>query len=106
VFVSLNAVVEPAHKAVVTSGLQLSIPLGMLLGVTAGSAAMLQVVQNVLDKKLLEAGLDLAHRTEVITSLKFLDRDVDSNGFKDHREIDSKCQLYLAFADITKRRRH
>ncbi|KAI0453599.1 major facilitator superfamily transporter [Xylaria acuta] len=66
VFVSLNAVVEPAHKAVVTSGLQLAIPIGMLLGVTVGSAVMLDVVQRVLDKKLFEVGLDLESRTEII----------------------------------------
>ncbi|KAI0440589.1 major facilitator superfamily transporter [Xylaria telfairii] len=66
VFVSLNAVVEPAHKAVVTSGIQLAIPIGMLLGVTAGSAVMLDVVQRVLDKRLFEIGLDLESRTEII----------------------------------------
>ncbi|KAI1751536.1 major facilitator superfamily transporter [Xylaria castorea] len=66
VFVSLNAVVEPAHKAVVNSGLQLAIPIGMLLGVTTGSAVMLDVVQRVLDKKLFEIGLDLESRTEII----------------------------------------
>ncbi|KAI0856219.1 major facilitator superfamily transporter [Xylaria cubensis] len=66
VFVSLNAVVEPAHKAVVNSGLQLAIPIGMLLGVTAGSAVMLDVVQRVLDRKLFEIGLDLESRTEII----------------------------------------
>ncbi|KAI1127072.1 major facilitator superfamily transporter [Nemania abortiva] len=66
VFVSLNAVVDPEHKAVVTSGLQLSIPIGMLLGVTAASAVMLEVLQRVLDKRLLEFGLNLERRTEVI----------------------------------------
>ncbi|KAI0201228.1 major facilitator superfamily transporter [Astrocystis sublimbata] len=66
VFVSLNAVVEPAHKAVVTSGLNLAIPIGTLLGVTAGSAAMLDVIQRVVDKKLLEIGLDFESRTEII----------------------------------------
>ncbi|KAI1735285.1 major facilitator superfamily transporter [Xylaria scruposa] len=66
VFVSLNAVVEPAHKAVVNSGLQLAIPIGMLLGVTSGSAVMLDVIQRVLDRKLFEIGLDLESRTEII----------------------------------------
>ncbi|KAH8162618.1 hypothetical protein CIB48_g5620 [Xylaria polymorpha] len=66
VFVSLNAVVEPVHKAVVTSGIQLAIPIGMLLGVTAGSAVMLDVIQRVLDKRLFEIGLDLESRTEII----------------------------------------
>ncbi|KAI0403696.1 major facilitator superfamily transporter [Xylaria palmicola] len=66
VFVSLNAVVEPAHKAVVTSGLQLAIPIGMLLGVAAGSAVMLHVIQRILDEKLLEVGLSLEDRTEII----------------------------------------
>ncbi|TGJ79364.1 hypothetical protein E0Z10_g9408 [Xylaria hypoxylon] len=66
VFVSINAVVDPAHKAVATSGLQLAIPIGMLLGVTAGSAVMLDIVQKVVDKKLLDIGLSLESRTEII----------------------------------------
>jgi hypothetical protein len=65
VFVSLNAVVEPAHKAVVTSGLQLAIPVGMLLGVAASSAVMLDVLQKALDRKLFDIGLSLESRTEV-----------------------------------------
>ncbi|GAP82337.1 putative major facilitator superfamily transporter [Rosellinia necatrix] len=66
VFVSLNAVVEPAHKAVVTSGLQLAMPIGMLIGVSAGSAVMLDVLQRVLDKNLLEIGLGFESRAEII----------------------------------------
>ncbi|KAI8622885.1 major facilitator superfamily domain-containing protein [Xylariaceae sp. FL1651] len=66
VFVSINAVVEPAHKAVVTSGLQLAMPIGMLLGVAASSAVMLDVLQKALDTKLLGFGLGLEARTEII----------------------------------------
>lgn len=66
VFVSLNAVVDPEHKAVVTSGLQMSFPIGMLLGVTAASAVMLDVLQRVLDNKLLAAGLSVEKRAKVI----------------------------------------
>lgn len=66
VFVSINAVVDPAHKAVATSGLQLSMPIGMLLGVTSASAVMLDVLQRVLDKKLLQFGLSLESRSEVL----------------------------------------
>ncbi|KAI1272989.1 major facilitator superfamily transporter [Xylaria sp. FL0933] len=66
VFVSINAVVEPEHKAVANSGLQLAMPIGMLLGVTAGSAVMLDVLQRVLNKKLLEVGLSPETRAEII----------------------------------------
>ncbi|KAI3317826.1 MFS general substrate transporter [Xylariaceae sp. AK1471] len=66
VFVSINAVVEPAHKAVVTSGLQLAIPIGMLLGVASSSAVMLDVLQKALDQKLFDIGLSLENRTEII----------------------------------------
>ncbi|GAW18421.1 hypothetical protein ANO14919_078960 [Xylariales sp. No.14919] len=66
VFVSINAVVDREHKAVATSGLQLAVPIGMLLGVTAGSAVMLDVVQKVVDKKLIAIGLGLESRTEII----------------------------------------
>ncbi|KAI0426279.1 major facilitator superfamily transporter [Xylaria sp. FL1042] len=66
VFVSINAVVEPEHKAVANSGLQLAIPIGMLLGVTAGSAVMLDVLQRVLNRKLLDVGLNPEVRAEII----------------------------------------
>ncbi|KAI0391453.1 major facilitator superfamily transporter [Xylariaceae sp. FL0594] len=66
VFVCLNAVVEPAHKAVVVSGLQLTFPIGMLLGVTASSAAMFGLLPSTLEKKLLEIGLPPETRSEII----------------------------------------
>ncbi|KAI1827756.1 major facilitator superfamily transporter [Xylaria intraflava] len=66
VFVSLNAVAEPAHKAVVTSLLQLTMPIGMLLGVAAGSAVMVGVLKKILAAKLLEIGLGDEIRGEII----------------------------------------
>ncbi|KAI1313209.1 major facilitator superfamily transporter [Xylaria venustula] len=66
VFVSIQAVVEPEHKAVANSGLQLAMPIGMLLGVTAGSAVMLDVLQRVLNDRLLDIGLSPENRVEII----------------------------------------
>ncbi|KAI0968701.1 major facilitator superfamily transporter [Xylaria arbuscula] len=66
VFVSIQAVVEPEHKAVANSGMQLAMPIGMLLGVTAGSAVMLDVLQRVLNDRLLRIGLRPENRAEII----------------------------------------
>ncbi|KAI1814935.1 major facilitator superfamily transporter [Poronia punctata] len=66
-FVGLNAVIEPAHKAVIVSGLQLALPVGMLLGVTASSAALFGLIQTTLDQKLLEIGLSPESRSEIIS---------------------------------------
>ncbi|KAI0020297.1 MFS general substrate transporter [Xylariomycetidae sp. FL0641] len=66
IFVSLNAVVEPAHKAVVASGLYLAMPVGMVLGVAASSAVMLQILHTTLDQRLLGLGLDVDVRREII----------------------------------------
>lgn len=65
IFVSLNAVVEPAHKAVAASGLYLSMPVGQMAGVAAASAVMLEVLQMSLFARLTELGLGAAIKTEV-----------------------------------------
>ncbi|KAI1335280.1 MFS general substrate transporter [Xylariaceae sp. FL0016] len=67
VFVALNAVVEPAHKAVVSSGLYLAIPVGMALGVATSSAVMLEVLQNTLRARLEELGLVSEEIAEIIS---------------------------------------
>ncbi|KAI1505733.1 MFS general substrate transporter [Biscogniauxia marginata] len=66
IFVGINAVVEPSHKAVVASGLNLSMPIGMVLGVAASSAVMLQMLQRTLDTRLIELGLNLEARAQII----------------------------------------
>ncbi|KAI5924218.1 MFS general substrate transporter [Camillea tinctor] len=66
VFVSINAVVEPCHKAVVASGLNLAMPIGMVLGVAASSAVMVQMLQKTLDVRLIQLGLDHEARGKII----------------------------------------
>ncbi|KAI1320501.1 MFS general substrate transporter [Xylariaceae sp. FL0255] len=65
VIISITAVVEPSHRAVVSSGLQLVTPVAMILGVAASSAVMLGVLQKSLAKKLTEIGLDDEIRDKV-----------------------------------------
>ncbi|KAK9770444.1 putative Arylsulfatase [Seiridium cardinale] len=67
VFVSINAIVEPAHKAVAASGLYLSMPIGMITGIAVTSALMLEVMQKHLAEGLVKLGLSLVERQEVIS---------------------------------------
>ncbi|KAI2634021.1 major facilitator superfamily transporter [Xylaria nigripes] len=66
IFISLNAVVDPMHKAVVASGIQLVMPIGMLLGIAACNAAMVEVLRNVLAARLTEIGLSPESMVEII----------------------------------------
>ncbi|ETS79763.1 hypothetical protein PFICI_09616 [Pestalotiopsis fici W106-1] len=67
VFVAINAIVDPSHKAVVVSGLFLSVSVGMITGVAATSALMLEVMQKHLDKNLVNLGLEVAERLDIIS---------------------------------------
>lgn len=67
IFVGLNAIVDPSHKAVAASGLFLSMPVGMISGIAVASAAMLQVMKTSLDEGLARLGLGLVERQEVRT---------------------------------------
>ncbi|KAF7536396.1 hypothetical protein G7054_g4520 [Neopestalotiopsis clavispora] len=67
VFVGINAIVDPSHKAVVVSGLFLSVSVGIITGVAATSALMLEVMQNHLDTNLMELGLKAAERLDIIS---------------------------------------
>jgi hypothetical protein len=71
VFVGINAIVEPAHKAVVVSGLFLSTAIGMITGIAITSALMLDVMQRHLNESLLKLGLSLAERLDVSPSRSF-----------------------------------
>lgn len=68
VFVSINAIVEPAHKAVAASGLFLSMPVGMITGIAVTSALMLEVMQKRLHESLAKLGLSFSERQEVNNS--------------------------------------
>lgn len=72
VFVGINAIVEPAHKAAVISGLFLSTAIGMITGIAATSAMMLEVMQKSLNEKLVNMGLGPAERLEVSLSRRVL----------------------------------
>ncbi|KAI0123937.1 major facilitator superfamily transporter [Xylariales sp. AK1849] len=66
IFVSINAIIEPAHKAVATSGLYLSMPIGMIMGIVVTSALMIELMRKHLNEGLIKLGMDLAERQEVI----------------------------------------
>ncbi|KAK6219245.1 hypothetical protein LQW54_002233, partial [Pestalotiopsis sp. IQ-011] len=67
VFVGINAIVEPAHKAAVVSGLFLSTAIGMITGIAATSAIMLEVMQKSLNEKLANMGFGPPERLDIIS---------------------------------------
>ena len=67
VFISLQAAIDPEHKAVAASGLFLTWPIGMTVGLAAISATMLGVLRKTLNARLVDLGLAAAHRETVRT---------------------------------------
>jgi hypothetical protein len=65
IFISLQAAIEPKHKAAAISGLFLTWPVGMTLGLACVSSVMLQVLRQSLDHRLQAMGFEDLARTEV-----------------------------------------
>jgi hypothetical protein len=65
IFVAVNAIVEPAHKAVAASGLFLSMSVGMITGIAITSALMMGMMQKHLNEGLIKLGMTLLEREEV-----------------------------------------
>lgn len=65
VFISLQAAIHPQHKAAAASGLFLTWPVGMTLGLAAVSATMLDVLRKTLDARLIQLGIAAAERDVV-----------------------------------------
>ena len=65
VFISLQAAISPEHKAAAASGLFLTWPIGMTVGLAAISATMLGVLRKTLDLRLIELGIAAPQRDEV-----------------------------------------
>jgi len=65
VFISLQAAIRPEHKAAAASGLFLTWPIGMTVGLAAISATMLSILRKTLTARLIELGVAAARRDEV-----------------------------------------
>jgi len=65
VFISLQAAINPEHKAAASSGLFLTWPIGMTVGLAIISAVMLGVLHRNLDERLVQLHFSIAQRKEV-----------------------------------------
>lgn len=61
-FVSLQAAIDPENKAAATSGLFLTWPIGMTVGLATISAVMLGVLRKNLDERLVQLHFSTAQR--------------------------------------------
>lgn len=75
IFVCISAVIDPAHKAVAASGLFLAMPVGMVGGIAASSAAMLGKMRARLDWELIQLGFNATTRQKVLYSQRSNIRD-------------------------------
>ncbi|OTB13597.1 hypothetical protein K445DRAFT_64214, partial [Daldinia sp. EC12] len=66
VFIALQAAINPADKAMATSGLYLSAPVGSILGMAACNAVMQTTMPIELASKLRELGVEKAEAEEII----------------------------------------
>ncbi|KAI1469671.1 MFS general substrate transporter [Daldinia caldariorum] len=66
VFVALQAAINPADKAMATSGLYLSAPVGSILGMAACNAVMQTTMPAELAAKLRELGVEKTEAEEII----------------------------------------
>ncbi|KAH7033705.1 major facilitator superfamily domain-containing protein [Microdochium trichocladiopsis] len=57
-FIALQAVIEPADKAVASSVLYMQLPIGSIIGVALSSAATLSGMRTALTQKLLHLGFE------------------------------------------------
>ena len=65
-FISLQAAINPEHKAAAASGLFLTWPIGMTVGLATISAVMLGVLRRSLDDRLVQLHFNTAQREEVV----------------------------------------
>jgi hypothetical protein len=65
VFISLQAAINPEHKAAATSGLFLTWPIGMTVGLATISAVMLGVLRRNLNERLVQLHFSITQREEV-----------------------------------------
>ncbi|KAK1995284.1 major facilitator superfamily transporter [Colletotrichum falcatum] len=64
-FISIQAAVDPKHKAAVTSGMFLTFQIGMILGLASASAVMMETMKWRLDTLLKAMDLGAAAREKV-----------------------------------------
>lgn len=64
-FISVQAAVNPKHKAAVTSGVFLTVQIGMIIGLSSVSAIIMETMRWRLDALLQGMGLDAVARVSV-----------------------------------------
>ncbi|KAL0930678.1 major facilitator superfamily transporter [Colletotrichum truncatum] len=81
-FISVQAAVNPKHKAAVTSGVFLTVQIGMILGLSSVSAVMMERMRWRLEALLKGMGIEAAVRNTIISkatsNVDFIDH-TDSN---------------------------
>lgn len=91
-FISVQAAVNPKHKAAVTSGMFLTFQIGMILGLSCVSAVMMETMRWRLDALL--QGMDLGAAARKTVSWRCLPLSGTYSLIRsaaDHRKGDIEC---------------
>lgn len=64
-FIAAQAGVNPKHKAAITSGIFLTVQIGMIIGLSSVSAVMMETMRWRLEELLKGMGLDALVRKTV-----------------------------------------
>ncbi|CAI0647165.1 unnamed protein product [Colletotrichum noveboracense] len=77
-FIAAQAGVNPKHKAAITSGIFLTVQIGMIIGLSSVSAVMMETMRWRLEELLKGMGLDALVRKTIIqkatSNVDFIDR--------------------------------
>ncbi|KAI8302633.1 major facilitator superfamily transporter [Colletotrichum sp. SAR11_240] len=77
-FIAAQAGVNPKHKAAITSGIFLTVQIGMIIGLSSVSAVMMETMRWRLEELLKGMGLDALMRKTIIqkatSNVDFIDR--------------------------------
>ncbi|KAF6805739.1 major facilitator superfamily transporter [Colletotrichum sojae] len=92
-FISVQAAVNPKHKAAVTSGVFLTVQIGMIIGLSSVSAVMMETMRWRLEALLQGMGLEAAVRKTVIS------KATSSVDFIDHTDNDIAKAVVQAYVE-------
>ncbi|OHF00413.1 major facilitator superfamily transporter [Colletotrichum orchidophilum] len=92
-FISIQAAVNPKHKAAVTSGMFLTFQIGMILGLSCVSAVMMETMRWRLDASL--KGMDLS---EVVRK-KIIAKATSSVDYIDHADSKISAAIVQAYVE-------
>ncbi|KAF6830412.1 major facilitator superfamily transporter [Colletotrichum plurivorum] len=92
-FISVQAAVNPKHKAAVTSGVFLTVQIGMIIGLSSVSAVMMETMKWRLEALLSGMGLEAAVRKTIIS------KATSSVDFIDHTDSDIAKAVVQAYVE-------